>query len=326
MFGKHAELVDSLRQRLDSIRHLIQLWRTFNRLKHAVSSSIASLDRSLTINGKSFEEYCKFKEQIPQLKTAFEHHHNTSLLMRQLCQELLSNCDDKSRSSLLSSVHGAHGQWQSVLSKLMSLSEESAASIAGFKLFHRSLNGISKSLNPLRESLETSMPTHHDMLQELQSHCDIFTWRLDKMNSKCTILKFDLTSMECQPTETKNLERLFEIGQGVLVDTRLRVCNLKLELNDRLSVWSDYISRVNETLQELQRLERLYMNCRHLTVEDLLDEMVNQYDADLRTAIEKVSYDAEHLPSSSSFQDLNCHSFFPHVMTVAFGPSRLPRW
>ena len=46
-------------------------------------------------------------------------------------------------------------------------------------------------------------------------------------------------------------------------------------------MWSSFVSRVNNTLQDMQRIESLYMNEKRLTIEELLDEILSIYSADL---------------------------------------------
>ena len=46
-------------------------------------------------------------------------------------------------------------------------------------------------------------------------------------------------------------------------------------------MWSSFVSRVNTTLQDIQRIESLYMNEKRLTIEELLDEILSIYSADL---------------------------------------------
>lgn len=168
---EHNKLVKSLTERELELQSLLTKQKLFNKLKDTVLYSLKQLEAHLVLPDKSYNSHVEMSDKIPALKSTFELHQRASLIMRQICQELLPHCDSASRTKLLATVQKASSQWQSVLSKLISQSEESSNVMAGVKSFSHSISSLAKELGTVRQSIHGQLPEHHNHLQV----CNILT-------------------------------------------------------------------------------------------------------------------------------------------------------
>ena len=285
----HEQLVDSLQSRESQLFSLVTKHRLLNRLKGAVTYSLSQIDSQLNLPDRSYNSHASLSSKVPVLKTVFEQHQRSSLVMRQICQELLPHCNRALRSNLLASVQNTSTRWQSVLSKFITQSEDSMTVLSNAKRFNHSLYSLAKELASVRHGCCGSLPEHHDHLQERQSYADVYQWRLEKLSSKSSVLKFDFSTLESQADGFTDIEICFNLSQLLMNDSESMLSQLKQELSDRLSVWSSFVSEVNVTLQQLQELEKMYMNERRLTIEELLEEITTKYSVELRKLQNKVN-------------------------------------
>lgn len=284
----HDDLVETLKKRVADLVSLILKHKLFHRLKGIVMFSLNQLDSHLSLPDRNYDTHVQLCTRVPKLKASFEQHQRSALVMRQICQELLPHCDSESRAVLLAGVQKANSKWQSVLSKFITQSDESMTVLSNAKSFNHALTSYAKELGGVRHGACGILPDHHDRLQERQSFADVFHWRLEKLSSKSSVLKFDLSTLQSQANKLIDIEICFNISQTLTSDSESMVDGLKHELRDKLTVWSGYVTEVNITLQRLQQVERLYMNVERLTIEELLDKITTLYSVELRKLFKKV--------------------------------------
>lgn len=229
----HNKLVKSLTERETELQSILTKHKLFSKLKDTVMHSLKQLDTHLTLSDKTYGSHLEMSDKIPVLKSTFEQHQRASLIMRQVCQELLPHCEGSHRTNLLTNVQKASSQWQAILSKLISQSEESSNVITSAKSFTSSVCSLAKELGNVRQGVHGTLPDHHDHLQERQSQADVFQWRMDKMTSKSSVLKFDLTNLQTTLENPTDIETCFNISQCLSTDSDALVNVLKHELGDR---------------------------------------------------------------------------------------------
>ena len=164
---EHNKLVKSLTDREAELQSLLTKQKLFSKLRDTVLYSLKQLEAHLALPDKSYNSHVEMNDKIPALKATFEQHQRASLIMRQVCQELLPHSESAARTKLLSTVQRASSQWQSVLSRLITQSEESANVISSVKSFSHGLSSLAKELGNVRQSIHGKLPGHHDHLQVL---------------------------------------------------------------------------------------------------------------------------------------------------------------
>jgi len=291
----HREMLDTLEKRLKALEEIISSWKFYQRLKDTVSASLIALDSQLNLTNKTVQGHVDFIDRVVKLKPTFELHQKASSLMRQVCQELLVYCDEASREKLVKSVQNSTEQWQSVLSKLVTNNDASVEIIDNIKCYNNSVLSATKDLLTIRQVRQSSLPVHHDHLQERQSQADVMLWRLEKLQAKLPSIKYDLTRVIHHVESTTGLAGICDITHAVCDDSMTQLQSHKLVLADRLSVWSLYITRSSAVLEEIQGMENRYMNADHLTIEDLLDHMTEIYSPQLRRITGQVGGVTDHL-------------------------------
>jgi len=284
----HEELVGIIQLREHSLSSLIQKHSLFERLKEKVTDSLLQLESQLLLPDSSYGSHVVLNSRVPKLKAAFEQHQRTCLVMRQICQELLPHCNGVAKTRLMAAVERSSSRWQGILSKLMSFSEESAAVVTNFRNLTHSLVSFVKEVGSVRRGTGGPIPEHQDDLLERQSQADVFDWKLEKLNTKYSVMRFEFTTLCSQVEQPTDMELCFSLSRHLIEGAEFMVADVKHELNDSLSVWNYFISDVNSTLLEIHKLEKLYLNERQLTIEELLEEMKTQYSADSRRVIQKV--------------------------------------
>ena len=279
--GQWAQLQKRIQQNQDLVDESLRRWEMFNTLRERLSHALSTLDSELQLVTLTKEAHVNMADKIPALKSAFERHQQVALLMRQIGQRLLPDCDDKAQGRITSVMKSLHTQWQSVLSKLITQSEESSSIISTLRQLETTFVAFNQELKSIRQELLSNISEHHDSLQDQRAHCDLLDQRLEDINSRLALTKFDLAKLEGHLDDMSSMETRVEIYEGLLDETKGQICRRRLLLSTRLSTWTDFMDRVDQLLTDMQRIERCYLNDSHLTIEELLDRISTQYDSEL---------------------------------------------
>ena len=276
---------NQIRETIDNNRHIVseslERWDMFSSLRERLSHALSTLDSELQLVTLTKEAHLSMAEKIPALKSAFERHQQVALLMRQIGQRLLPDCNDKARERITSVMKSLHSQWQSVLSKLITQSEESSSLISTLRQLESTFVTFNHELRSVRQELLTNISDHHDSLQDQRAQCDILDQKLEDVNSRLALTKFDLAKLEGHIEDMSSLENRVEIYEGLLQETKGQVARRRLLLTTRLATWAEFMNRVDSLLNEMQLIERCYLNDSHLTIEELLDRISTQYESEL---------------------------------------------
>lgn len=259
----------------------MQRWETFNKLRERLSHALTTLDGELQLVAHKKEAHLSMYEKIPALKTAFEQHQQVALLMRQVGQRLLPDCEEKSRLKILAVTRSLHGQWQSVLSKLISQSEESSSLIATWRQMEGVFSAFNQDLKSIRLELLKDVADHHDILQDQRAQCDILEQKLDNIASRMALVKFDFAKLEGHLDDISSLNNRVHIYSSLVEETKAQVVRRKSLIGDRLSLWSSFLSRVDRLLAEIGKLEKSFLNESQFTIEELLDHISTQYEPEM---------------------------------------------
>jgi len=276
-----TQLQETLKAKNDSVEETLQKWETFNTLRERLGHALSTLDSELQLVTLTKEAHLNMVDKIPALKSAFERHQQVARLMRQIGQRLLPDCDDKAQGKITSTTKSLHTQWQSVLSKLITQSEESSSLISTLRQLETAFASLNQELKSVRKELLTTLSEHHDSLQDQRAKCDLLDQKLEEISSRLALTKFDLAKVDGHIEDMSSLETRVSIYEGLLTETKGQIKRRQLLLNSRLSIWSDFMERVDALLADMQRLERCYLNDSHYTIEELLDKIASQYDSEL---------------------------------------------
>lgn len=270
------------------ITESLDRWDMFNSLKERLSHALNTLDSELQLVTLTKEAHMSMSEKIPALKSAFERHQQVALLMRQVGQRLLPDCDDQARDRITSTMKNLHTQWQSVLSKLITQSEESSSLLSTTRQLETVFVNFNQELKSVRQELQTTISDHHDNLQDQKAHCGVLDQRLEDVSARLALSKFDLAKLEGHIEDITSLETRVQIYEGLINETKGQVARRRLLLTTALSTWTNFMERVDRLLNEMQRLEKAYLNDSHLTIEELLERIATVYDTELIRAESQV--------------------------------------
>ncbi|XP_067943129.1 nesprin-1-like [Watersipora subatra] len=276
----------------------LERWDLFNTLRERLGHALTTLDSELQLISLTKEAHLRMTDKIPALKSAFERHQQVALLMRQVGQRLLPDCDEKARKKVTSVMKNLHTHWQSVLSKLISQSEESTSIISTVRQLETSFVSFSRELQAIRQDLTSTISEHHDSLQDQKAHCDLLDQRLEDILSRLALAKFDLAKLEGHLENLNSLDGRVKIFEVLLEETRGQVCRRRLLLGNRLATWTNFMDRVGKLLADMMQIERFYMNDSHLTIEELLDRISTQYESELirmESRVELLTAEGERL-------------------------------
>lgn len=293
-----AQITDTIDNNQYIASESLERWDMFSTLKERLSHALTTLDGELQLITLTKEAHLSMAEKIPALKSAFERHQQVALLMRQIGQRMLPDCNDKAREKITSIMKSLHTQWQSVLSKLITQSEESSSLITTLRQLETTFASFNQELRAVRQELLTTISDHHDSLQDQRAQCDLLDHKLEDVSSRLALTKFDLAKLEGHIEDMSSLENRVKIYEGLLEETRGQVSRRRTLLATRLGTWSEFMNRVDALLNEMQNIERCYLNDSHLTIEELLDRISTQYESELirqESRVELLTAEGERL-------------------------------
>lgn len=276
---------ESLREVLSDnklqVYEALKLWSTFNSLRERLAQALSMLDSELQLVAKTKELHLTMCEKVPALKAAFEQHQQVALRLRQVGQRLIPDSDERSRQKIVGFMSSLHSHWQSVLSKLISQSEESTTTISTWRQLEGSFANFSHELKNIRQHLLTAIDQHHDHLQDQRLECDLLDMKLDDVNSKLAVVRFDMTKLQGHITDLSSLDTRLSIYITLIEDTKGLVSRRRMQITNALSVWSVFMTKVDHLLSEAQMLEKCYLNDSQWTIEELLDRISTHYESQL---------------------------------------------
>jgi len=268
-----ARLQTKIADSHDLVKEIRERWNTFNILREKLSNALTLLDAELQMFSLSKECHISLCEKIPALKAAFERHQQVAQLMRQIGQRLLAECDETGRGKITGTMHSLHSQWQSVLSKLISQSEESNSVISTWRQLEAGFVSFNKELKSVRHELLMNTADHHDGLQDQRMQCDLLDTKVTELSTQCDQIRHDLGRLVSRLDDLDSLHHRIDIYSALLEETRGQVSRRRTLVDSKLAVWSEFMRCSANLLNEMEALEKKYLNDERLTIEDLLDRI-----------------------------------------------------